>query len=489
MKYKAIIFDFGGIIINIDFALTHAAFQEFGVNDLEEKFSQTQQSGFFDKFEKGDILPEDFRTEIKKYLNLNITDPELNNAWNKMLLDIPRQRIDWVLNLKSEYKCVLLSNTNEIHYDFYRQNLEKEYGYKKFSNIFDKTYFSHEIGLRKPDNNIYNFVLDDINLKPSEILFIDDTEKNILAARALGWNCILWKPGTLDLLNFDKITWLELKTLFINALSKNYEQREVEGIFFLIIDELYQLSRIIFQSIKGDLIEKDKITEFASIILELMSNKPIQHVLGYGYFFERKFKVSPDVLIPRQETEELVDLIIRMHKKENINILDIGTGTGCIPITLKLENPDFNMKSIDISINALKVAQENAKELNAKVEFQELDILNEDNWGGISNNSLDIIVSNPPYVRELEKTQMHNNVLNFDPELALFVDDDNALIFYEKITKMAYDKLKPNGFLYFEINEAFGKETKKILEDNGFNDVVIYKDLQGKDRIVYGNLA
>ena len=198
MKYKAIIFDFGGVIINIDFSLTHQAFVDLGIDNLDVAFSQTKQSGFFDSFEKGELSPEQFRTEIKQYLPVSISNADLDLAWNKMLLDIPQQRINWILELKKKYQCVLLSNTNPIHYDFYRANLEKVYGYRKFSDLFDKTYFSHEIGMRKPDANIYKYVLGDLELKPSEILFIDDTEKNIEAAQTMGWNCILWKNKELN---------------------------------------------------------------------------------------------------------------------------------------------------------------------------------------------------------------------------------------------------------------------------------------------------
>ena len=198
MAYKAIIFDFGGVIINIDFVLTHAAFRELGVEDLDAKFSQTQQSGFFDRFEKGEISPESFRKEIKHYLSSDVSDKEIDAAWNKMLLDIPEQRIEWILKLKEEYHCVLLSNTNKVHYDYYRGSLESVHGYKKFSDLFHKTYFSHEIGMRKPDADIYNYVLEDLKLKPSEVLFIDDTQKNIDAAKDLGWNCILWKDKELN---------------------------------------------------------------------------------------------------------------------------------------------------------------------------------------------------------------------------------------------------------------------------------------------------
>lgn len=198
MDYKTIIFDFGGVILNIDFSLTHKAFQNLGIKDLDVKFSQSQQSGFFDKFEKGEMSPQEFREEIKLMLKSDISDKELDEAWNKMLLDIPKQRIEWILKLKKKYQCVLLSNTNQIHYDYYRYNLEKEHGYKMFSDLFDNTYFSHEIGMRKPDSEIYNFVLEDLNLDSTDVLFVDDTQKNIDAAKQLAWNCILWQNKELD---------------------------------------------------------------------------------------------------------------------------------------------------------------------------------------------------------------------------------------------------------------------------------------------------
>jgi len=198
LKYKALIFDFGGVIINIDFKLTHQAFKALGIEDLDQKFSQTKQSGFFDQFEKGEISPEAFRKEIKLFLKSEINDAELDMAWNKMLLDIPKKRIEIIESLKVKYPCMLLSNTNQIHYDFYRDDLEKVHGYTKFSELFDKTYFSHEIGMRKPDEDIYHYVLKDLKLEASEVLFIDDTEMNIIAANQMGWNTVLWQNKELS---------------------------------------------------------------------------------------------------------------------------------------------------------------------------------------------------------------------------------------------------------------------------------------------------
>jgi putative hydrolase of the HAD superfamily len=197
VKYKTLIFDFGGVILNIDFRLTHQAFAQLGIRDLDQKFSQNQQNGFFDKFEKGEISPCDFRKNIKKELGVDISDLELDDAWNLMLLDIPKERVEVILQLKKHYKCVLLSNTNQIHYDFYRANLEKEHGYKTFNELFHQTYFSHELGMRKPDSEIFKYVLNDLNNQASEVLFIDDTLKNINAAQKLGISCVLWQDKEL----------------------------------------------------------------------------------------------------------------------------------------------------------------------------------------------------------------------------------------------------------------------------------------------------
>ncbi len=198
MKYKTLIFDFGGVIINIDFRLTHQAFAHLGIQDLDQKFSQHQQHGLFDKFETGRISPSEFRHAIKKELDLNLSNTDLDRAWNAMLLDIPKSRIDIIKQLKQQYQCVLLSNTNQIHYDYYRADLEKVHGYKRFNELFDKTYFSHELGLRKPDKTIYEYVLKDLSRKPEEVLFIDDTPKNIEASKALGIPSLLWQNQSLD---------------------------------------------------------------------------------------------------------------------------------------------------------------------------------------------------------------------------------------------------------------------------------------------------
>jgi len=282
--------------------------------------------------------------------------------------------------------------------------------------------------------------------------------------------------------------WLELKQEFIEGLKGIYELGEAEQIFHLFIEDLFELSRINYSFEKNNVPENKIITKINSILIDLKTNKPIQHILGYAYFFERRFKVSKDVLIPRQETEELVDYILKKHSEKNLEVLDIGTGTGSIPISLKLECPGFNVMSVDVSKKALSIARENAKTLKAEVDLEQVDILDEQAWMFVDEHSLDIVVSNPPYVRELEKKLMHKNVVDFDPELALYVSDKDPLVFYEKISKFATKKLRKGGLLYFEINEAYGEEVKALMQKRSFSNVNIIKDLQEKDRFVCGIL-
>ena len=220
-------------------------------------------------------------------------------------------------------------------------------------------------------------------------------------------------------------------------------------------------------------------------VKRLETNEPIQHIIGETEFFGLPFIVNQDVLIPRPETEELIELILSKTKDSELTILDIGTGTGCIPITIKSNLPLTQVSAIDISEKALEVATNNASLNNVDINFSHKNILTED----LNDLPLfDIIISNPPYVLESDKLKMSKNVLDFDPELALFVADDNPLLFYKRITTLAVEKLNQNGQLFFEIHENFGEATKQLLIDAGFTETKIVKDMQGKDRIVYGEL-
>lgn len=218
-------------------------------------------------------------------------------------------------------------------------------------------------------------------------------------------------------------------------------------------------------------------------IQRLEKNEPVQYILGYSWFYERKFKVSPDCLIPRQETEQLVDLILKNEPKHfRGRILDIGTGSGCIAITLFLEMDGPELVASDISGKTISLARENAETYKTNINFIEDNILDPriSKYGG----PFGIIVSNPPYVRNSEKKYIHPNVRDYEPGSALFVDDTDPLVFYRAISVFARKNMHAGGRLYFEINEAFGKETEALLLKDGFSDVRIFRDLNGKDRFI-----
>ncbi len=269
-----------------------------------------------------------------------------------------------------------------------------------------------------------------------------------------------------------------------HQLNEHFSE-EAETLSFLIIEHFSGFN-------KTDIIT-DKVfttgpqfeTQIDSIIQKLINEEPIQYVLGKANFYDRDFTVNEHTLIPRQETEELVHLILQDIKyKANLSILDIGTGTGCIPITLKLEARSIKAEGIDISKEALNIASANAKELNAEISFNRLDILTEN-----LNETYDIIISNPPYVLNSEKELMKANVLNNEPHQALFVADNTPLLFYNRITELACKHLKKSGQLYFEINEKFGNEVVKLMQSHSFTEVVLHQDLNGKDRFVSGKLV
>ena len=269
----------------------------------------------------------------------------------------------------------------------------------------------------------------------------------------------------------------KLYTQYRDALQNLYPKEEAENLTLMLLEEFLGLR-------KKDVLMDAVITvvppALPDAIKILLTGKPIQHVFGDAPFYGRFFKVSPKVLIPRNETEELVDFVIKRHKGKN-RLLDIGTGTACIAITLALELPESEVFALDISQDALKVGRENAAKLKASVIFYRGNVLTEP----LPVSDLDIIISNPPYVRESEKSFMNANVLDHEPHLALFVKDEDPLVFYRAIAGKGRQHLKKGGHLYFEINEALGKEMKVLLESLGYLDVCIEQDLNGKDRFVW----
>ena len=226
--------------------------------------------------------------------------------------------------------------------------------------------------------------------------------------------------------------------------------------------------------------------DFESIQKRLENGEPIQYITGFAWFYGLKLKVNPTVLIPRPETEELVEWVLQtVSKQKGVKILDIGTGSGCIPVTLKVKNPSLQVSAVDISEGALITASRNAFRHNVDIDFKRLDILDETTWSELEQ--FDIIISNPPYIPTKEKIVMERNVLAFEPELALFVEDDNALIFYEKIAKFAQKHVYTEGSLsqlFFECNQYNALEVAQLLQKMDFKDVELRKDMSGNDRMI-----
>ena len=274
----------------------------------------------------------------------------------------------------------------------------------------------------------------------------------------------------------------DLFTRQVHHLEKVYPIGEARKMVFWLFEDILNVSN--GKILANAWIEpgREQLEELDHAVFRLLGHEPIQHVLGKVVFYGHAFIVNRHVLIPRQETEELVDLIRKEIKQESPAILDIGTGSGIIPICLKLALPAAEVYGWDVSKEVLETARENAERLGASVHFEKQDILK----SIPDERKYDLIVSNPPYVLESEKEEMSPNVLAFDPHLALFVPDNTPLLFYESITAFAGTHLKAGGKLYFEINERFGAEVAALMQVKGFSEVQVIKDLNGKDRMVRG---
>ena len=270
-------------------------------------------------------------------------------------------------------------------------------------------------------------------------------------------------------------------------LESVYGEEEAAALFGLSAEHVLGLSPVKLKMAKDTSVSFVDLQKLLSILNDLRIGKPIQHILGVAHFYGSVFEVNENVLIPRPETEELVDWIIHDHtpiRMKNLKVLDIGTGSGCIPISLKNYLPDYDVVGLDISPEALSVAERNAELIGVDVVFIEANILNYQ-----TDVKFDVIVSNPPYIRELEKQQMHDNVLAHEPHLALFVKDDDALIFYQAIADFALTNLNLTGHLYFEINEYLGEEMIEMLVNKGFKNIALRKDMQGKDRMIMAMIS
>lgn len=276
----------------------------------------------------------------------------------------------------------------------------------------------------------------------------------------------------------------EYRSQFIQELTPIYDAGEAESFFYLILEEKKQLKRIDL-ALHPDLnFSEEEIVVWNLILEQLKKEIPIQYLLGKTSFYGLDFNVNENVLIPRPETEELVDWIIKSSSKskkyKDLKILDIGTGSGCIAISLAKNIPNSQVDAIDVSEKALATAKKNAELNNVKVTFSNQNILDTEDL----KQQFDIIVSNPPYVRNLEKEEIKKNVLDNEPHLALFVEDNDALIFYRKIAELAQKNLSENGQLFFEINQYLSKEMVELLEKMNFKNIVLRKDIYGNDRMI-----
>lgn len=285
----------------------------------------------------------------------------------------------------------------------------------------------------------------------------------------------------------------DYKTHFFNSLKNIQDEQEIDSFFFILTEYLHNLKRVDVALNPNFELSDAEVDKWNAILSELQQEKPIQYITGEAWFYGLRFEVNENTLIPRPETEELVEWILNspnIHHPSPITILDIGTGTGCIPISLKANLPQANVSAIDVSEKALEVAKRNAELNKVEINFIQANILEVEDLSQLPTSithhpsSYNIIVSNPPYVRNLEKQEIKKNVLDYEPHLALFVEDTDALLFYRKIAQLALKNLSPNGLLFFEINQYLGKETVELLENIGFKNIELKKDIYGNDRMI-----
>jgi release factor glutamine methyltransferase len=284
------------------------------------------------------------------------------------------------------------------------------------------------------------------------------------------------------------MTIREYRNNFIARLESQYGREEAESFFYLTLEDFRGMKRADLALNPDTVLSEDELPQWDFVLAQLKNETPIQYILGKTHFLGLEFEVNDNVLIPRPETEELVDWILSSNRtagqSDNQKILDIGTGSGCIAIALAKYKPHDKVSAIDVSAGALKIAKRNAERNGVAVNFIEKNILETDSLDG----TYDIIVSNPPYVREAEKHEIRKNVIDYEPHLALFVSDTDALVFYKKIADLAKKHLSENGSLYFEINQYLAKEAMDMLEEKGFSFLELRKDIYGNDRMILAKL-
>lgn len=274
----------------------------------------------------------------------------------------------------------------------------------------------------------------------------------------------------------------ELKDKYLKTLEALYPKLEAESVTFLAMEHVLKYTKIDIHVKAEEKIHEESAQKLLEMLEELIKGKPIQYIIGQTEFYGLSFYVDEHVLIPRQETELLVDTVLNEPGVDQVKqAIDLGTGSGCIAISLAKNLPEMSMHALDISTHALNVARKNAQFHDQDIHFIHADILADPSE---FNVKYDLIVSNPPYVREREKKQMHKNVLMHEPKQALYVPDDQPLVYYEAIARFAQYHLLPHGSIAVEINEYLGMETKEVFKTQGFKSVQLLQDLNGKDRIV-----
>lgn len=269
-----------------------------------------------------------------------------------------------------------------------------------------------------------------------------------------------------------------------DTLKDYYPLSEIKAFTRLIMERVCDIQPHQFLLCKDKELSGKEKEQIHNIIKRLLKYEPIQYIFGLTDFYGFEFEVNPSVLIPRPETEELVELIVHDYPKKPVDILDVGTGSGCIAITLRRLLAKSQVSALDISPEALKVAKRNAVRNRVQLTFYEKDILQPSATADSIPEEFDVIVSNPPYVMEKEKAEMEKNVLDYEPSLALFVPNDNPLLYYHNITRFAEQKLKKKGYLYFEINSQLGTQIVDMLRQMEFKNIELIQDLSGKDRFV-----
>ena len=277
------------------------------------------------------------------------------------------------------------------------------------------------------------------------------------------------------------MTLPEIKNLFLKKLDSLYPETEILSFFYLLLEHHFGTKKIDLALEPELMRRKWPEKRFLEALGQLLEERPIQYVVGHAEFAGLKFKVNENVLIPRPETEELVEWMLEsIDRSQPLRILDIGTGSGCMPITLSLQIPSAEIHAVDISEKALELARENAQRLGAEVRFFNLDILTVESLA----EDYDVIVSNPPYVRLSEKNEMRGNVLKHEPDLALFVYDEDPLLFYRKIAALGKSALTENGMLFFEINENLAEPARETLSNLSYQNIEVRKDIYGKNRMI-----